>query len=108
MSERTTTDLLRAVDDTVVGTGLWNIIHSLVDELFERVIDLEADAAGWKEAHHKCAEFAAALEAQLSEMQEAVTRLSSVILDEIPGEPSASEGAIDCAIRLLRERNDHP
>lgn len=168
MSECTTTDLVRAIDDTVVGTGLYNIIHPLVDELFERVIDLEAeihdqarhwsdafavinalrplcttcggtqkgaegmnvdgqkswahcpdckdgkqsweqvlaDVAGWKAAHHKCAEFAAALEAQLTEMQEAVTRLSRVIMDEIPGEPSASEGAIDCAIRLLRERND--
>lgn len=32
-------------------------------------------------------------------------RLAAVIMDEFPGEPSASEGAIDCAIRLLRERN---
>lgn len=183
MSERTTTDLLRAVDDTVVGTGLYNIIHPLTEELFERVIDLEgreldllseirglhaalrtetakavtdalrppcptcggrkvignpewhpddeaaipfrprwlpcpdcvdgkqsweqvlADVAGWKEAHHKCAEFAVALGAQLSEMHEAVTRLTHVILDEIPGEPAAGEGAIDCAIRLLRAWN---
>lgn len=28
--------------------------------------------------------------------------LANVIMFEIPGEPSRSEGAIDCAIRLLR------
>lgn len=34
-----------------------------------------------------------------------VSRLAAVITEEFPGEPSRSEGAIDCAIRLLRERN---
>jgi hypothetical protein len=33
-----------------------------------------------------------------------VERLASFIMDEIPGEPSQSEGAIDCAIRLLRDQ----
>lgn len=35
-----------------------------------------------------------------------IDKLASFIMDEIPGEPSESEGAIDCAIRLLRERED--
>lgn len=36
-------------------------------------------------------------------LQSQVERLANVILLEIPGEPSQSEGAIDCAIRLLRK-----
>ena len=32
-----------------------------------------------------------------------VNRLATFISEEIPGEPSKSEGAIDCAIRLLRK-----
>lgn len=31
-----------------------------------------------------------------------VERLARFIMEEIPGEPSQNEGAIDCAIRLLR------
>jgi hypothetical protein len=31
-----------------------------------------------------------------------VKRLADVIMHEVPGEPSQNEGAIDCAIRLLR------
>lgn len=31
-----------------------------------------------------------------------IARLATFIQNEIPGEPSASEGAIDTAIRLLR------
>ena len=29
-------------------------------------------------------------------------RLAQFIMDEVPGEPSRDEGAVDCAIRLLR------
>lgn len=32
-----------------------------------------------------------------------IDELAAVIMDEIPGEPSKSEGAVECAIRLLRE-----
>ena len=40
-------------------------------------------------------------EAETSEQQ--VERLSAFILSEVPGEPSQSEGAVDTAMRLLRE-----
>jgi hypothetical protein len=32
-----------------------------------------------------------------------IDRLAKFIMNEIPGEPSQSEGAVDTAIRLLRE-----
>lgn len=32
-----------------------------------------------------------------------VDKLANFIMAEIPGEPSKSEGAVDCAIRLLRQ-----
>ncbi|KKN17533.1 hypothetical protein LCGC14_0964910 [marine sediment metagenome] len=35
---------------------------------------------------------------------EQIERLASFIMEEVPGEPSASEGAVDCAIRILREK----
>ena len=34
--------------------------------------------------------------------EDQVRRLAEVIMDEIPGEPSQSQGAVDTAIRLLR------
>lgn len=37
-----------------------------------------------------------------------VARLAGVIVEEIPGEPSQSEGAIDTAIRLLRAAYTEP
>lgn len=36
-------------------------------------------------------------------LEEQVQELANVIMFEIPGEPSRSEGAIACAIRLLRK-----
>lgn len=33
-----------------------------------------------------------------------ILRLANFIMDEVPGEPSRSEGAIDTAIRLIRDR----
>lgn len=30
-------------------------------------------------------------------------KLAKFIMDEVPGEPSESEGAVDCAIRIIRE-----
>jgi hypothetical protein len=42
----------------------------------------------------------AALERELAPAQ--IARLASFIMAEIPGEPSANEGAVDTAIRLLR------
>ena len=35
-----------------------------------------------------------------------VERLAKFILDRIPGEPSRSEGAIDCAIRIMGEQQN--
>jgi hypothetical protein len=35
-------------------------------------------------------------------LEQQVARLADFIMDEIPGEPSQSEGAVDTAIRLLR------
>ena len=35
-----------------------------------------------------------------------VDRLANVIMFEIPGEPSQNDGAIDTAIRLLRENKE--
>jgi hypothetical protein len=31
-----------------------------------------------------------------------ITKLARFIVDEVPGEPSQSEGAVDCAIRIIR------
>jgi hypothetical protein len=42
--------------------------------------------------------------AERGELHAEVERLASFIMDEIPGEPSQSEGAVDCAIRLLRDQ----
>ena len=36
-------------------------------------------------------------------LESQVKRLADVIMAEIPGEPSRSEGAVDTAIRLLRQ-----
>jgi glycerol-3-phosphate dehydrogenase len=36
-------------------------------------------------------------------LESQVARLAAYIVENVPGEPSRSEGAIDCAIRLLRE-----
>lgn len=37
-------------------------------------------------------------------LQSQVKRLAEFIMAEVPGEPSQNEGAIDCAIRIIRER----
>jgi hypothetical protein len=36
-------------------------------------------------------------------LEDQVKRLADFIMFEVPGEPSQSEGAIDCAIRIIRE-----
>lgn len=38
---------------------------------------------------------------------EQIEELANFIMAEIPGEPSVSEGAVDTAIRLLRQHRDH-
>ena len=35
-----------------------------------------------------------------------VKKLANFIMDNLPGEPSQSEGAIDCAIRILQRYSD--
>jgi len=35
-----------------------------------------------------------------------IDRLAKFIIDKVPGEPSESEGAVDCAIRLLQQMVD--
>ena len=35
-------------------------------------------------------------------LEDQIRRLAEVIGDEVPGEPSRSEGAVDCAIRIIR------
>jgi hypothetical protein len=40
--------------------------------------------------------------AMAESLESQVDRLAKFIMDQIPGEPSQSEGAIDTAIRLLR------
>ncbi len=42
----------------------------------------------------------------MSKESEQIDKLASFIMSEIDGEPSKSEGAIDCAIRLLKEGKD--
>lgn len=36
-------------------------------------------------------------------LREQIDRLATFIMDNLPGEPSQDEGAVDCAIRLLGE-----
>lgn len=55
-----------------------------------RIRQLDRERADWKRWHGD-------LDAQIRE-------LADVIMHEIPGEPSADEGPVACAIRLLRER----
>jgi hypothetical protein len=33
---------------------------------------------------------------------EQITKLATFIMEECPGEPRQSEGAVDCAIRIIR------
>lgn len=40
----------------------------------------------------------------MDEAQQQVERLADFIMAEVPGEPSQSQGAVDTAIRLLREQ----
>lgn len=47
-----------------------------------------------------CEEFAGMLAFYIAQ----IDRLATVILSEIPGEPSQNQGAVDTAIRLLRSR----
>jgi len=35
--------------------------------------------------------------------EEQVERLAKFIMDEVPGEPSRSEGAVDTAIRIIKQ-----
>jgi hypothetical protein len=42
VSERTTSELLAEIDEAVVGTGLWNIVHPNVTELADRLEALDA------------------------------------------------------------------
>lgn len=51
-----------------------------------------------------CKELKRMLESEGATLGEQIDRLAKFIMDEIPGEPSQSEGAVDTAIRLLRER----
>ena len=39
--------------------------------------------------------------------EDQIERLARFIMDEIPGEPSRSEGAVDTAIRLLRKHGGY-
>lgn len=42
----------------------------------------------------------------VEDTQMQIQRLASFIMAEVPGEPRKSEGAVDCAIRLLRQLGD--
>jgi hypothetical protein len=44
------------------------------------------------------------LAAGRKQLSEQIERLAQVIIHEIPGEPSQSQGAIDTAIRIMREQ----
>ena len=41
-------------------------------------------------------------------LESQVKRLAGFIIAEVPGEPSQSEGAIDTAIRIIRELQKRP
>jgi hypothetical protein len=60
-----------------------------------RTIEQERD--DWEETAHYWYD-----EWKVSDDQ--IQRLANFIMHEIPGEPSQSEGAVDTAIRLLREK----
>ena len=42
------------------------------------------------------------LEEKVDTAEEQIDRLANFIMSEVPGEPSQSEGAVDCAIRIIR------
>ena len=48
------------------------------------------------------------VEAEVKRLDEQIGRLAQFIMDEVPGEPSRSEGAVDCAIRWMRARLAEP
>lgn len=41
-------------------------------------------------------------------LQQQIDRLARFIMAKIPGEPSRSEGAVDCAIRIMTETLEPP
>jgi len=47
-------------------------------------------------------------QAEAKRLDEQITQLANFIIDEVPGEPSRDEGAVDCAIRWMRSRLAEP
>lgn len=43
------------------------------------------------------------LQAKLDELDRQITELANYIINYVPGEPSQSEGVIDCTIRIITE-----
>jgi hypothetical protein len=62
----------------------------------EDASDAVDSALGWINRHYTSREEYAALKAQID-------RLAVFIMDEVPGEPSQSQGAVDTAIRIIKE-----
>lgn len=58
---------------------------------------LPAPDDAWQEERYQ-----ATLHGAYRRLSDELKELARVIIEEIPGEPSRSEGAVDCAIRLLR------
>lgn len=74
------------------GSGDYGIDPDVQPKLY----DHEAEGHLGRDEEH--------LDEDYEPLESQVERLAQVIMHEIPNEPSQSEGAIDCAIRLLRQR----
>lgn len=95
MTERAVSEVvadLRAIHPTATGREA----AALLERLDADVTDCKQDRASFRQE---------LIDARGHE--DDILRLAEVIMHEVPGEPSQSEGAIDCAIRLLRKLAIH-
>lgn len=79
----------------ITTIGLEEGAHHVSDELYNKVALLIMSETHPEWRHWKSDE----------SLQKQIDRLAKFIMDEIPGEPSQNEGAVDTAIRLLRSRS---
>jgi len=56
-----------------------------------------------KEALVQLSELVAGLTESYIRTSSQIDQLANFIMEEVPGEPSRSDGAVDCAIRIIRE-----
>ena len=100
--------LATAVDPYAVSTYIGTIVDSARTLRPDQAADLTAHIRYRAERLQDYRDRLEPIEGHVAEIQgdglrEQVDELAEVIMHEIEGEPSRSEGAVECAIRLLRD-----